>query len=124
VVRVLICVIQSMRIETGQVWARRLAWLFADVVRIRGKLVDENLRHAFPEMSDRKRRQLARLKKLRQERDNAATGQALDRLRLACQGSENTMPFLLEAVRNYATLGEIMSVMKEVFGVYEESVEI
>lgn len=60
VVRVLICVIQSMRIETGQVWARRLAWLFADVVRIRGKLVDENLRHAFPEMSDRKRRQLAR----------------------------------------------------------------
>jgi len=70
------------------------------------------------------RRQLARLKKLRQERDNAATGQALDRLRLACQGSENTMPFLLDAVRNYATLGEIMSVMKEVFGVYEESVEI
>ena len=34
------------------------------------------------------------------------------------------MPFLLDAVRSYATLGEIMGVMKEVFGVYEESVEI
>jgi methylmalonyl-CoA mutase N-terminal domain/subunit len=70
------------------------------------------------------RRQVARLKKLRQERDNGATGEALDRLRLAAQGSENTMPWLLAAVRSYATLGEIMDVMKEVFGVYEESVEI
>ena len=39
-------------------------------------------------------------------------GQALDRLRLACQGSENTMPFILEAVHAYATLGEIIDVMK------------
>src|SRR3990172_6649725 len=68
------------------------------------------------------RRQVARLAKLRKERDNAAVGQALDRLRIACQGSENTMPHLLDAVRAYATLGEIMNVMKEVFGVYEESV--
>jgi methylmalonyl-CoA mutase N-terminal domain/subunit len=70
------------------------------------------------------RRQLARLAALRKDRDNGATGQALDRLRLAAQGTENTMPFLLDAVRSYATLGEIMNVMKEVFGVYEESVEI
>ena len=70
------------------------------------------------------RRQVARLAKLRKERDNAAVGQALDRLRIACQGTENTMPHLLDAVRAYATLGEIMNVMKEVFGVYEESVEI
>lgn len=70
------------------------------------------------------RRQVARLAKLRAERDNAATGQALDRLRLACEGSENTMPFLLDAVRSYATLGEVMNVMKQVFGVYEEAVEI
>lgn len=42
----------------------------------------------------------------------------------ACQGSENTMPYLLDAVRAYATLGEIMSLMKGVFGTYEESTEI
>jgi len=44
----------------------------------------------------------------------------LDGLRLACQGTENTMPHLLDCVRAYATLGEIVNVMKEVFGVYAE----
>jgi methylmalonyl-CoA mutase N-terminal domain/subunit len=70
------------------------------------------------------RRQVARLAALRKDRDNGATGQALDRLRIAAQGTENTMPYLLDAVRSYATLGEIMNLMKEVFGVYEETVEI
>jgi methylmalonyl-CoA mutase N-terminal domain/subunit len=65
-------------------------------------------------------RQAARLAALRAERDNGAVGQALDRLRLACQGSENTMPFILDAVRSYATLGEIINVMREVFGTYQE----
>jgi methylmalonyl-CoA mutase N-terminal domain/subunit len=65
-------------------------------------------------------RQLARLESIRQNRDPGRVGQALDRLRIACQGTENTMPHLLEAVRAYATLGEIVSVMKEVFGTYEE----
>jgi methylmalonyl-CoA mutase N-terminal domain/subunit len=70
------------------------------------------------------RRQVARLAALRKDRDNGATGQALDRLRLAAQGTENTMPFLLDAVCSYATLGEITNGLKEVFGVYEETVEI
>ncbi|MCW5873122.1 MAG: methylmalonyl-CoA mutase family protein [Anaerolineales bacterium] len=70
------------------------------------------------------RRQLERLRTLRAERDPGALGQALDKLRLACQGTQNTMPFLLDAVRAYATLGEIMSLMKVEFGVYEESTEI
>jgi methylmalonyl-CoA mutase N-terminal domain/subunit len=47
-------------------------------------------------------------------------GQALDRLRLACKGTENTMPAILDAVRAYATLGEIIGVMKDIFGKYEE----
>ncbi len=67
-------------------------------------------------------RQAKRLQALRQERDPGAVGQALDRLRLACQGTENTMPFILQAVRAYATLGEIVGVMKEVFATYEEPV--
>ncbi len=66
------------------------------------------------------RRQVNRLSDLRQTRDNGRVGQALDRLRLACQGTENTMPHLMEAVHAYATLGEIIGVMKEVFGTYEE----
>ncbi len=64
--------------------------------------------------------QAARLAKLREQRDSAVVGQALGRLRSACQGTENTMPLILDAVRAYATLGEIIAVMKEVFGTYEE----
>jgi methylmalonyl-CoA mutase N-terminal domain/subunit len=65
-------------------------------------------------------RQVQRLNELRKTRDNGRVGQALDRLRIAAQGTENTMPHLMEAVHSYATLGEIIQVMKEVFGVYEE----
>ncbi len=66
------------------------------------------------------RRQIARLEQVRKERDAGRVGQALDRLRIACQGTENTMPFILEAVHAYATLGEIIEVMKDEFGIYEE----
>jgi methylmalonyl-CoA mutase N-terminal domain/subunit len=65
-------------------------------------------------------RQVDRLHSLREERDQGAVGQALDRLRIACQGEDNTMPYILDAVRAYATLGEIIDVMREVFGTYEE----
>jgi methylmalonyl-CoA mutase N-terminal domain/subunit len=66
------------------------------------------------------KRQVDRLAQLHQERDNARVGQTLDRLRIACQGTENTMPFIMQAVHSYATLGEIVSVMKDTFGIYEE----
>ena len=66
------------------------------------------------------KRQVSRLEELRQERDNGAVGQALDKLRIACQGTENTMPHIMKAVHAYATLGEIIDVMREVFGTYEE----
>ncbi len=65
-------------------------------------------------------RQMARLDEIRQMRDAGRVGQALDRLRIACLGAENTMPYILDAVRAYATLGEMIGVMKESFGVYEE----
>lgn len=60
VVRVLICMVQAMRIETGTVLAGRLAWLFCDVLRVRAEVVDENLAHAFPELTEAQRRRLAR----------------------------------------------------------------
>jgi methylmalonyl-CoA mutase, N-terminal domain len=65
-------------------------------------------------------RQVARLEKVRAARDSGRVGQALDQLRLACQNSRNVMPYLLEAVHSQATLGEIIGVMKEVFGIYHE----
>ncbi|MBN1452365.1 MAG: methylmalonyl-CoA mutase family protein [Anaerolineales bacterium] len=65
-------------------------------------------------------RQVARLEEVRKTRDNGRVGQALDKLRIACQGTENSMPYIMEAVHAYATLGEIINVMKEVFGTYEE----
>ncbi|MBI5842915.1 MAG: methylmalonyl-CoA mutase family protein [Chloroflexi bacterium] len=65
-------------------------------------------------------RQLKRLSEVRKTRDSGRVGQALDRLRIACEGTENTMPHILECVRAYATLGEIVGVMTKVFGKYEE----
>jgi methylmalonyl-CoA mutase N-terminal domain/subunit len=65
-------------------------------------------------------RQCARLEEVRAERDNGTVGQALDRLRIAAQGTENTMPYILDAVRAYATLQEVMDVFREVFGLYQE----
>jgi methylmalonyl-CoA mutase N-terminal domain/subunit len=66
------------------------------------------------------KRQVNRLAEVRKTRDSGRVGQALDRLRIACEGTENTMPFILDCVRAYATLGEMIAVMKEVMGQYEE----
>jgi methylmalonyl-CoA mutase, N-terminal domain len=71
------------------------------------------------------RRHLARLTKVRAERDQHRVGETLERLRRACQDErENTMPFILDAVHAYATLGEIMGVMRKVFGEYKEMVVV
>jgi methylmalonyl-CoA mutase N-terminal domain/subunit len=66
------------------------------------------------------RAQLERLKRIRKTRESKKCERALDRLRTACDGDENTMPFIIDAVRARATLGEICDVMREVFGVWEE----
>ncbi len=59
VVRLLICIVQAMRIETGQMFATWLAWLFGDVLRIRHKVVDENLAHAFAHLTPAERCRLS-----------------------------------------------------------------
>jgi methylmalonyl-CoA mutase, N-terminal domain len=69
-------------------------------------------------------RQMSRLETLRAERDNEKVEQTLDALRRACEGNENTMPYLIEAAKAYATLGEITDVMREVFGIYREPMHI
>jgi methylmalonyl-CoA mutase N-terminal domain/subunit len=65
---------------------------------------------------------LDRLRRVRESRDNAAVGQKLAALReVARKPAANTMPFILDAVREYATLGEIMDVFRAVFGDYAEA---
>src|SRR5246127_5259676 len=65
-------------------------------------------------------RQGDRLRKLRADRSNADVERRLNALRKAAAGTENLMPYLFEAVKAYATLGEICDTMREAFGVYEE----
>ncbi|MCZ2121869.1 MAG: methylmalonyl-CoA mutase family protein, partial [Anaerolineales bacterium] len=65
-------------------------------------------------------RQVARIAEVRKTRDAGRVGQTLDRLRIACEGTENTMPYIMECVHAYVTLGEIVGVMTKVFGKYEE----
>lgn len=66
------------------------------------------------------RRQIDRLRKLRSERNNEAVSSILYELRRAVEKGENVMPYILNAVKNYATLGEIMNTLKEVYGVWIE----
>src|SRR5271156_1246551 len=64
--------------------------------------------------------QTKRLRKLRAERSNDEVARRLAALRKAAAGTENTMPYIYEAVKAYATLGEICDTMRDVFGIYEE----
>ena len=66
------------------------------------------------------RRQAVRLQKLRAERSNDEVARRLKALRTAAAGTENLMPYIFEAVKAYATLGEICDSMRAVFGIYEE----
>ncbi len=91
------------------------------VISVNEYAADEPLRVPLLKMDPQGyERQIARLNRVRAERDNAAVGQALDRLRIAAEGAENTMPYILDAVRAYATLQEMMDVFREVFGLYRE----
>lgn len=73
-------------------------------------VIDESVRH----------QQVERLEMTRSKRDGGAVVRSLDSVRLAAQRGENTMPATIEAVRAYATLGEICSALRDVYGVYEE----
>ncbi|MFQ5552821.1 MAG: methylmalonyl-CoA mutase family protein, partial [Thermoplasmata archaeon] len=66
------------------------------------------------------RRQLRRLDSLRDDRDPKKVEQTLTALRRGAEGEVNLMPLILDGVRAGATLGETVSTLKEVFGVYEE----
>ncbi|RLI48852.1 MAG: methylmalonyl-CoA mutase [Candidatus Thorarchaeota archaeon] len=66
------------------------------------------------------KKQIERLNRVRRERDNKKVQEALDKLRKASEGDENVMPYVVEAVKAYASIGEICDVWREVFGEWEE----
>jgi methylmalonyl-CoA mutase N-terminal domain/subunit len=71
-----------------------------------------------PEMEQR---QIMQLRQLRAERDNPAVTARLNELTAAAQANENVIPALIEAVKAYATMGEICETLRGVYGVYEGS---
>jgi methylmalonyl-CoA mutase N-terminal domain/subunit len=96
------------------------------IVGVNGYVEDgDDLRIPILEMDPQGyERQVARLQELRMERDNVRVDETLGALSEAAKGDENLMPYLLDAVRAYATLGEITDVLRDVFGVYEEPTHI
>lgn len=91
------------------------------IVGVNDYVMDENIK--VPTLyidREGEKAQIARLQLVRKERDNAAVQRALDNLRRVAEGTENTMPAIIEAVNTYATLGEIMDVFRAVFGEYME----
>jgi len=64
--------------------------------------------------------QAEKLRELRARRDGNQVEEALSSLRACAASQGNTMPYILGAVRAYATLGEICDALREVFGTYQE----
>jgi methylmalonyl-CoA mutase N-terminal domain/subunit len=71
---------------------------------------------------DVEREQRERMRRMRETRDDARCANALQRLREAARGKENTMPYILDAARAYCTLYEIRASLEDVFGAYREPV--
>jgi methylmalonyl-CoA mutase N-terminal domain/subunit len=67
-------------------------------------------------------RQLSRLADVKAERDDAAVEASLDALREAVESDENVMPYIVDAVKAYATMGEIMDVFERTHGSYREKI--
>ena len=78
----------------------------------------DNILKVDPEVEEK---QKERLRKLRERRDNSAVERALERVKKAARSGENLMPPIIEAVRVYATVGEISDALREVFGEYTEA---
>ena len=68
--------------------------------------------------------QIQRLARFKQSRDMAKVSSALKKMRMAAEGSDNLMPWFIEAVEAKATLGEISDALREAFGQYQETLTI
>jgi len=100
---------QEQQIETGE-------RVVVGVNRFRDEQADEQEMELLTVPEHVRDRQLAGLAKVRAARDEQAVQQALAAVTAAAAGAENTMPAILDAVRAYATVGEISSALAVVFG--------
>jgi len=64
--------------------------------------------------------QIELLRLLRDQRNNEEVQEKLEKLKQAAKGTENLIPYIMDAIREYASIGEIMTILKEVFGEYRE----
>ncbi len=95
------------------------------IVGVNKFVIDEELKIPILKVDPEvQRRQIERLRKVKAERDNKAVKDALDWLRSAAENDENVMPAIFEAVKCYATVGEIMGVLKQVYGTYRKPIII
>jgi methylmalonyl-CoA mutase N-terminal domain/subunit len=69
-------------------------------------------------------KQVANLQKLKRERSNKKVKETLEKLHHATQKDENLMPTIIEAVKSYATIGEITEVLRQVYGEYKELIVV
>ncbi|MFC1545580.1 methylmalonyl-CoA mutase family protein, partial [Gemmatimonadota bacterium] len=87
------------------------------------RFVEENEKIEIPILEiteEMYERQVSRLRALRERRDDNGVKEALAEVHRVCSGTENVMPALVKAAKAYCTLGEIVDVMREVFGTYRE----
>ncbi|MFW6376908.1 MAG: methylmalonyl-CoA mutase family protein, partial [archaeon] len=96
------------------------------VVGVNEYTIEEDTRPDILHVDERETRdrQLARLEAVKAERDDEAVDAALDALSSAITKGDNTMPYIIDAVKVYATMGEIMGVFEEHYGAYQEAVGV
>lgn len=91
------------------------------IVGVNNYSIDEPIEIPILKMDEKgEERQINRLKKLRKDRNNAKFEKNLNALKKAAEGDENLMPYILDCVHSYATLGETCQVLRDVFGEYLE----
>ena len=91
------------------------------VVGVNRYKLDEEIDIPILKMDEKgEERQIKRLNKLKKDRNNQKVKRNLDALRKASNGEDNLMPYILDCVHSYATLGETCQVMRDVFGEYKE----
>jgi methylmalonyl-CoA mutase N-terminal domain/subunit len=75
-----------------------------------------------PHREEEAAKQIERLGRVRRERDGETVGALLEKVRAAAEKGENVMPSIVDAVEAYATVGEVCSALKQVYGTYREPV--
>lgn len=93
------------------------------VIGVNKYVIDEepptDLLKLDPEVAEK---QIEKIKKVKENREQEKVSEALKKLKNAAQSSENLMPYIIDAVKSYATLGEMCGVLRDVFGEYEQKV--